>query len=246
MDKYDYVTATIEEEQNRLEKILLYLRLDNNSDIDTLNYYVERYNNVLRYLGAKNRYLTVLDKIKESKSKLEYLLVQREEYAVDNILLEDTLLNNFNEDTEDKYKNILYEDIKDLDSEVRDILYLLVEKESNYFDLVAKREKLKKIVNKDKFPKTYDTIMSQEVLIDEQKSILDDIYIVENNIKNEESKLRALENMVMTDGILKLLYEFWIISSYDPKRVDKTKLFTCNNNLVYIKNIDEKNYVENE
>ncbi len=245
MDKYDYVTATIEEERERLEKILRYLR-ENNSNDEDLNYYSERYNNVLRYLNAKSRYLSVLNSINKDKLALEELLVQKEEYAVDNILLEDTLLNKFNEDTDNKYKSILYEDIKNEEEDIRDILYLLIEKESNYPELVIKRERLKERIDKNRFPKTYNTIISQDVLIQKQESILDEIYIIENSIKIEESKLRAIENMVMTDGILKLLYEFWIVSSYDPRKVERDKLFSDNNALIHIKDSDIVTEEDNE
>ena len=40
----------------------------------------------------------------------------------------------------------------------------------------------------------------------------------------------------MTDSILKLLYEFWIVNSYDPSKVDKTKLFINNKTFTSYKN----------
>lgn len=234
MDKYDYITATIEEEKERLEKIIKCLKDNNN--YEELTVYQERYNNVLKYLTAKGKYLAILDNIKMDKEKLENLLVTKEEYAVDNILLEDTLLSKFNEDTNNRYKNLLYEDIKYQSDDVRDILYLLFEKETEYSSLVMKRNKLKEILDKEKYPKSYNTMISQDILIEKQNSILDEIFIIENNIKVEESKLKIIANTVMTDGILKLLYEFWIIDSYDPKKVNKDKLFMDNRSLINIKN----------
>ena len=47
MDKFDYITATIEEEKIRLEKIINYLKETNN--LDELPEYQERYNNILKY-----------------------------------------------------------------------------------------------------------------------------------------------------------------------------------------------------
>lgn len=55
-------------------------------------------------------------------------MVTKEEYAVDNILLEDTLLSKFHEDTSNKYKDLLYEDIKYQSEDISTILYLLFEK----------------------------------------------------------------------------------------------------------------------
>lgn len=245
MDKYDYITATIPEEKERLEKIIAYLE-KNSSNSDELFEYKERYHNIVKYLNAKERYLNILDSIKDAKEKLENLKVAKEEYAVDNILLEDTLLSKFHEDTNYKYKNILYEDIKYQDENIRDILYLLFEKETEYSRLVIKRNRLKEKLDKNIFPNTYNTIISQGVLIEKQDSILDEIFILENNIKIEESKMSAICDSVMTDGILKILYEFWIIDSYDPNKVDKSKIFTDNKNLVNIKNYTEESELSSD
>ncbi len=245
MDKYDYITATIPEEKERLEKIIAYLE-KNSSNSDELFEYKERYHNIVKYLNAKERYLNILDSIKDAKEKLENLKVAKEEYAVDNILLEDTLLSKFHEDTNYKYKNILYEDIKYQDENIRDILYLLFEKETEYSRLVIKRNRLKEKLDKNIFPNTYNTIISQGVLIEKQDSILDEIFILENNIKIEESKMSAIRDSVMTDGILKILYEFWIIDSYDPNKVDKSKIFTDNKNLVNIKNYTEESELSSD
>ena len=43
MDKFDYITATIEEEKVRVEKIIKYLK--ENNLVDELPEYQERYNN---------------------------------------------------------------------------------------------------------------------------------------------------------------------------------------------------------
>ena len=188
MDKFDYITATIEEEKVRLEKIIEYFE-DNNINNDDLLEYKERYNNVCRYLTLKGKYLNIRKRIDSFKGKLEELNETKDEYEVDNILLEDTLLSNFNSDTMGKYRNILYEDIKKEDPSIRDILYLLFEKESDYNNLVTKRTKLLKIINQNTYPKTYNTLISQDALIDKQHSILDDIFILENNIKIEEDKI---------------------------------------------------------
>lgn len=245
MDKYDYITATIPEEKERLEKIIAYLE-KNSSNSDELFEYKERYHNIVKYLNSKERYLNILDSIKDAKEKLENLKVAKEEYAVDNILLEDTLLSKFHEDTNYKYKNILYEDIKYQDENIRDILYLLFEKETEYSRLVIKRNRLKEKLDKNIFPNTYNTIISQGVLIEKQDSILDEIFILENNIKIEESKMSAICDSVMTDGILKILYEFWIIDSYDPNKVEKSKIFTDNKNLVNIKNYTEESELSSD
>ena len=234
MDKFDYITATIEEEKVRVEKIIKYLK--ENNLIDELPEYQERYNNILKYLTAKERYFKVLESIKLDKEKLEELNKTKDEYEVDNILLEDTLLSKFNEDTFGKYRNILYEDIKNQDKEVQDILYLLLEKQSNYSELVIKRDRLKDRIDKSKYPKTYNTLYSQDIIIEKQDSILEKIFVVENSVKIEKDKLSSIEDSIMTDSILKLLYEFWIVNSYDPSKVDKTKLFITNKTFTSYKN----------
>lgn len=234
MDKFDYITATIEEEKVRVEKIIKYLK--ENNLLDELPEYQERYNNILKYLTAKERYFKVLESVKLDKEKLEELNRIKDEYEVDNILLEDTLLSKFNEDTFGKYRNVLYEDIKNQDKEVQDILYLLLEKQSNYSELVIKRDRLKDKIDKNKYPKTYNTLYSQDIIIEKQDSILEKIFVVENSIKIEKDKLSSIEDSVMTDSILKLLYEFWIVNSYDPSKVDKTKLFITNKTFTSYKN----------
>lgn len=239
MDKFDYITATIEEEKVRLEKIIEYFE-DNNINNDDLLEYKERYNNVCRYLTLKGKYLNIRKRIDSFKRKLEELNETKDEYEVDNILLEDTLLSNFNSDTMGKYRNILYEDIKKEDPSIRDILYLLFEKESDYNNLVTKRTKLLKLINQNTYPKTYNTLISQDALIDKQHSILDDIFILENNIKIEEDKISKIEDEAMVVPILKILYEFWITNSYDPKKVDKTKIFIDNKNFITLKNNIDK------
>ena len=234
MDKFDYITATIEEEKVRVEKIIKYFK--ENNLVDELPEYQERYNNILKYLTAKERYFKVLESVKLDKEKLEELNRIKDEYEVDNILLEDTLLSKFNEDTFGKYRNVLYEDIKNQDKEVQDILYLLLEKQSNYSELVIKRDRLKGKIDKNKYPKTYNTLYSQDIIIEKQDSILEKIFVVENSIKIEKDKLSSIEDSVMTDSILKLLYEFWIVNSYDPSKVDKTKLFITNKTFTSYKN----------
>ena len=72
MDKFDYITATIEEEKVRLEKIIEYFE-DNNINNDDLLEYKERYNNVCRYLTLKGKYLNIRKRIDSFKGKLEEL-----------------------------------------------------------------------------------------------------------------------------------------------------------------------------
>lgn len=238
MDKYDYITATIEDEKVRLEKIITCLK-ENNSD--ELPEYQERYNNILRYLNTKEKYFNIEDNIKDDKVKLNELNKIKDEYEVDNILLEDTLLSKFHEDTNNVYRNILYENIKNEDSSIRDILYLLFEKQSNYNELVCKRNKLKILLDEDIYPNTYNTLINQGILIEKQSNILNEIYLIENNIKIERDKQKKLEEEVITSSILKILYEFWIIDSYDTSKVNRSKLFKDNRTLVNIKhNLSEE------
>lgn len=249
MDKYDYITATIEEEKLRIEKIIDYLK-ENNSD--ELPEYQERYNNILKYLTAKEKYFNIEKNIEDDKNKLDELNKVKDEYEVDNILLEDTLLSKFHEDTGNIYRNILYEDIKNESKNISDILYLLFEKQSNYTELVIKRNRLKEKLDKTKYPNTYNTLISQGVLIEKQSNILDEIFLIENNIKIDVDKQKAIEESVMTTSILKILYEFWIVDSYDIKKVNKRKVFKDNRTLVSIKNnieeveIPEKQVIEEE
>ncbi|UKI26879.1 MAG: hypothetical protein L6V91_09215 [Bacilli bacterium] len=44
----------------------------------------------------------------------------------------------------------------------------------------------------------------------------------------------------MTSPILKILYEFWIIDSYEPSKVNRSKLFKDNRTLVNYKSDIEK------
>lgn len=239
MDKYDYITATIEEEKIRLEKLISYLK-ENNLEQDLLEA-EERYNNILKYLTAKEKYFNIEKNIETDKRKLDELSKVKDEYEVDNILLEDTLLSKFHEDTGNIYRNTLYENIKYENEEVKDILYLLYEKQSNYTELVIKRNRLKSKIDKQKYPNTHSTLISQGVLIEKQSSILDEIFLIENNIKIDVEKQNSIKESVMTIPILKILYEFWIVDSYDPKKVNKNKIFKDNRTLISIKtNIEEE------
>lgn len=233
MDKYDYITATVEEEKLRLEKIISYLK---ETDSDELLEYQERYNNILIYLNAKDKYFNIEKNIKDELNKLAKLNKQKDEYEVDNILLEDTLLSKFHEDTNGTYRNLLYEDIKNEDQSIQDILYLLFEKQSNYIELNLKRNRLITKIDRNKLPKTYNTLISQRSLIENQSNIIDEIFIIENGIKLQKDKMKKLEDSIMTTPILKILYEFWIIDSYDKTKVNRSKLFKDNRTLVNIKN----------
>lgn len=244
MDKYDYITATTLEEKIRLEKLIKYME-DNNIE-DGLLENKERYNNICKYLIAKDKYLQIEENIKEIKEKLEELYKKKDESEVDNLLLEETLLSKFNTDTSGKYRNILYEDIKlEEDKEIKDILYLILEKENEYSKLLSKRNKLKSILDREKYPNTYNTLLNQDILIEKQDELLDNIFILENNIKVEEEKQKKLEDSVMTIPILKILYEFWIIDSYDPIKVNRNNLFKENRTLYNYKN-DIYNKIEKE
>lgn len=233
MDKYDYITATVEEEKVRLEKIISYLK-ENGSE--ELLEYQERYNNILLYLNAKSKYINTEKSIRNEVNKLSKLNKEKDEYEVDNILLEDTLLSKFHEDTAGIYRNILYEDIADVEDGIRDILYLIFEKQSSYIELTLKRDRLITKIDRDTLPKTYSTLVNQKTLIEKQSNIIDEIFILENSIKMHKEEMKKLEDSVMTEPILKILYEFWIIDSYDKTKVNKSKLFKDNRTLVSIKN----------
>lgn len=239
MDKYDYITATTLEEKVRLEKLIKYME-ENNIETDLLEY-KERYNNICKYLIAKDKYLQIEKEISKIKESLESLYKKKDESEVDNLLLEETLLSKFNEDTNNKYRNILYEDIKTIEDPIdKEILYLIFEKESSYNKLINKRNKLKITLNKDRYPNTYNTLISQDILIEKQDELLDNIFLLENNIKVEREKEKKLEDEVMTSPILKILYEFWIIDSYEPSKVNRSKLFKDNRTLVNYKSDIEK------
>lgn len=235
MDKYDYITATTLEEKVRLEKLIKYME-DNNIREGLLEY-KERYNNICKYLVEKDKYLQIEKSIDDIRLKLDELYKKKDEYEVDNLLLEETLLSKFNTDTNGKYRNILYEDIKLVENkEDRNILYIMFEKESEYAKLISKRNKLKEIINKDRYPNTYDTLLNQDILIEKQDELLDNIFLLENNIKIEREKQRKIEDSVMTVPILKILYEFWIVDSYDPSKINRNNLFKENKNLINYKN----------
>ena len=239
MYKYDYITATTLEEKVRLEKLIKYME-ENNIETDLLEY-KERYNNICKYQIAKDKYLQIEKEISKIKESLESLYKKKDESEVDNLLLEETLLSKFNEDTNNKYRNILYEDIKTIEDPIdKEILYLIFEKESSYNKLINKRNKLKITLNKDRYPNTYNTLISQDILIEKQDELLDNIFLLENNIKVEREKEKKLEDEVMTSPILKILYEFWIIDSYEPSKVNRSKLFKDNRTLVNYKSDIEK------
>lgn len=245
MNKYDYITATTLEEKTRLEKLIKYMEA--NKIEEELEENKERYKNICKYLSIKEKYLQIEKNINKIKEDLEDLYKKKDEEEVDNLLLEETLFTKFNIDTRGKYQGILYEDIKKvLDKEEREILYLIFEKESNYSKLITKRNKLKEILNKEKYPNTYNTLLSQDILIEKQDEILDNIYLLENNIKMEREKQTLLEEEVMTTPILKILYEFWIIDSYDKTKVNRSKLFKENRSLVNYKVDVEEKEIEKE
>lgn len=223
MDKYDYVTTTIEEEKERLSGILLYL--EGTKDLDEYTKYLERYNNICKYLNAKDRYFNIYKILKEYKDKLDSLNKVRYEYEVDNILLEDTLLNAFHTDTNNKYRNILYENIKKEKDDIRDILYLIFDKESEYTPLIIKRNRLRERLDENNYNNTIKCMNDQSIQIEKEDNLQDEILLLQNNIKIEEDKLDAVINSILTDDILKLLYEFCIINTYNINRVDKSKLF---------------------
>ena len=223
MNEFDYVTTTIEEEKERIHNILLYL--EGTKDIEEYTKYQERYNNICKYLNAKDRYINIYNIIKEYKDKLDALNKARYEYEVDNILLEDTLLNKFHLDTNNKYRNILYENIKKENDDIRDILYLVFNKESEYTPLIIKRNRLRERLDEKNYPNTINTLNEQSIQIEKEDNLQDEILLLQNSIKIEEDKLDAVVNSILTDDILKLLYEFCIINTYNVNRVDKSKLF---------------------
>ena len=53
-------------------------------------------------------------------------------------------------------------------AEIKDILYLILEKESEYSKLLSKRNKLKSILDREKYPNTYNTLLNQDILIEKQ------------------------------------------------------------------------------
>ena len=223
MDKYDYVTTTIEEEKERVHSILLYL--EDNNNIEEYTKYQERYNTICKYLNAKDRYINISNVIKEYKDKLNSLNKIKCEYEVDNILLEDTLLNKFHEDTNNAYRNILYENIKKEKDDIRDILYLVFNKENEYTPLIIKRNRLRERLDEKNYPNTINTLNEQSIQIEKEDNLQDEILLLQNNIKIEEDKLNAVIDSILTEDILKLLYEFCIINTYNINRVDKSKLF---------------------
>ena len=235
MDKYNYITPTIEEEKIRVEKIISYLE-QNNIDTD-LDKYKERYVTITKYLNAKERYFNISNLIKDYQKKLTELDKLNYEYEVDNILLEDTLLNKFHEDTNNIYRNILYENIKKEKEDIKDILYLMFNKESEYTPLIIKRNRLREKLDKKKYPLTVECMNKQSIQIEKEDSLQDEILLLQNNIKIEEDRLKAVEDSVLNEDILKLLYEFCIINTYNVNRVDKSKLFMNNRSLQSIKNI---------
>ena len=235
MDKYDYVTTTIEEEKERIHDIILYLEDKDNTE--ELAKYQERYNTICKYLNAKERYINISNIIKEDKEKLNSLNKIKYEYEIDNILLEDTLLNKFHEDTDNIYRNMLYENIKKEKDSIKDILYLLFNKESEYTPLVIKRNRLREKLNKRKYPNTINCMNEQSIQIEKEDSLQDEILLLQNNIKIEEDRLKAVEDSILTEDILKLLYEFCIVNTYTTSGLNRNRLFEDNS---ILKDLNEK------
>lgn len=234
MDRYNYVTATIEDEKIRLEGIINYLKGNNNEEYYK---YQERYNLISKYLNAKERYNSIKKSILEYEKKLDDLNKTKYEYEIDNLLLEDTLLNSFHEDTNNIYRNILYENINNEKEDIKDILYLMFNKETGYTELIIKRNRLRDKLDSKKYPKTIDMMNKQSIEIEKEDSLQDEMLLLENNIKIEKDKLTSVINSVLDIDVLKLLYEFCIINTYDIKRVDKRMLFNDNKSLINVKNI---------
>ena len=225
MDRYNYVTATIEDEKIRLEGIIKYLKDNNNEEYYK---YQERYNLISKYLNAKERYNNIKKNILEYEKKLNDLNKTKYEYEIDNLLLEDTLLNSFHEDTNNIYRNILYDNIKNEKNDIKDILYLMFNKETGYTELIIKRNRLRDKLDSKKYPKTIDTMNKQSIEIEKEDSLQDEMLLLENNIKIEKDKLTSVINSVLDIDVLKLLYEFCIINTYNINRVDRSKLFISN------------------
>ena len=240
MDKYDYITATTTEEKLRLENLIKYME-ENHID-ENLKEYKERYKNICKYHTLKDKYLEIINKINKLSEEREELYNKKNELEVDNLLLEETLITKFNEDTNNKYKNISYEEIKLLDNnEEKELLSIIIDKESDYNKLIIKRNKLKEILNKEKYSNTYNTLISQDILIEKEDELLDNIFLLENNIKIAKEEKSNLEEEAMELPILKILYEFWIVDSYNPQKVNRNNLFKENKILVnYKSHIDEE------
>ena len=105
-----------------------------------------------------------------------------------------------------------------------------------FTDIHGNLEALKAIINDIKSKNVDEIICLGDTigLGSESKECLD--LIIENNIKIEREKQRKIEDSVMTIPILKILYEFWIVDSYDPSKVNRNNLFKENKNLINYKN----------
>ena len=77
----------------------------------------------------------------------------------------------------------------------------------------------------------------QSIQIEKEDNLQDEILLLQNNIKIEEDRLKAVEDSILTEDILKLLYEFCIINTYNISRIDKSLLFRDN---IELKKITEK------
>ena len=80
MNKYDYITATTLEEKVRLEKLIKYIE-------DNLLEYKERYNNICKYLVAKDKYLNIEKDIDDIKIKLDELYKKKDDADLNKIYL---------------------------------------------------------------------------------------------------------------------------------------------------------------
>ena len=114
MDKYDYITATTLEEKVRLEKLIKYME-DNNIE-DNLLEYKERYNNICKYLVAKDKYLNIEKDIDENE--IQDYLNQKQ----------DILINSGDSVTEYKYE---FDMVTDEDVKMPDLSEYEIERKEN-------------------------------------------------------------------------------------------------------------------
>ena len=111
-------------------------------------------------------------------------------------------------------------------------------KESEYTPLIIKRNRLREKLNEKKYPNTIACMNEQSLQIEKEDNLQDEILLLQNNIKIEEDRLKAVEDSILDEDILKLLYEFCIINTYNINRLDKNTLFKDNNTLKSI--VDKK------
>jgi len=255
LEANDYMTTSLNEEEtkmstlvsliknrlkNRQERLLDYKKITKKNlelfeikDVSNLNSYQNRLANIQKYLMISYQAKKVLTKINSLNNELEINQDKLQNEQINNIVLEDKLLEKFNEITKDKYSSLRYEDLNKLISSSSEdeavslkIYKLLLEKEDKYDALINKRNEVKNLLNsKEQYKKLNTLLNNQARIIKKHFNTIKRIEELNKEIVKKEEVLDKLSLKVTNEDILKILYEFSIVDTYDISKVNKEDVF---------------------